>query len=446
MNKKNVLIVGGGISGVGAAKLAHKLNYNIFVTSTKKIDKKNRDVLLDLGVQIKEGLQTKKQLKQIDFIIKSPGVPQKIELLNDARKQNIPIISEIEFASYNTDSKIIAVTGTNGKTTTSSMLFHILSEAGFSVDLVGNIGKSFSESIVEKTVENYVVEVSSFQLEDIIQFKPDLSIVLNLTKDHLDRYDNNFQNYIDTKLRIQMNQSETDVFIYFSKDRNITDYLDNIKAQKHPFGDLKPVNTNYGAWIEKDKIIINTKKNNFNMTIHNLALQGTHNIYNSMAASIAATSLGIKDTVIKKSLANFKGVEHRLEFVAKVSGVNFINDSKATNCNAVYYALDSINAPIIWICGGVDKGNNYTPLKKFVADKVKSIIYLGNTPKKIESAFKSFVEDIIVVNTMKDAVRSSYLNADSGDTVLLSPACASFDLFSNYEERGNAFKSSVLEI
>ena len=446
MNKKNVLIVGGGISGVGAAKLAHKLNYNIFVTSTKKIDKKNRDVLLDLGVQIEEGLQTKKQLKQIDFIIKSPGVPQKIELLNDARKQNIPIISEIEFASYNTDSKIIAVTGTNGKTTTSSMLFHILSEAGFSVDLVGNIGKSFSESIVEKTVENYVVEVSSFQLEDIIQFKPDLSIVLNLTKDHLDRYDNNFQNYIDTKLRIQMNQSESDVFIYFSKDRNITDYLDNIKAQKHPFGDLKPVNTNYGAWIEKDKIIINTQKNNFNMTIHNLALQGTHNIYNSMAASIAATSLGIKDTVIKKSLANFKAVEHRLEFVAKVSGVNFINDSKATNCNAVYYALDSINAPIIWICGGIDKGNNYTPLKKFVADKVKSIIYLGNTPKKIESAFKSFVEDIIVVNTMKDAVRSSYLNADSGDTVLLSPACASFDLFSNYEERGNAFKSSVLEI
>ena len=446
MNKKNVLIVGGGISGVGAAKLAHKLNYNIFVTSTKKIDKKNRDVLLDLGVQIEEGLQTKKQLKEIDFIIKSPGVPQKIELLNDARKQNIPIISEIEFASYNTDSKIIAVTGTNGKTTTSSMLFHILSEAGFSVDLVGNIGKSFSESIVEKTVENYVVEVSSFQLEDIIQFKPDLSIVLNLTKDHLDRYDNNFQNYIDTKLRIQMNQSETDVFIYFSKDRNIIDYLDNIKAQKHSFGDLKPVNTNYGAWIEKDTIIINTKKNNFNMTIHNLALQGTHNIYNSMAASIAATSLGIKDTVIKKSLANFKGVEHRLEFVAKVSGVNFINDSKATNCNAVYYALDSINAPIIWICGGVDKGNNYTPLKKFVADKVKSIIYLGNNPKKIESAFKSFVEDIIVVNTMKDAVRSSYLNADSGDTVLLSPACASFDLFSNYEERGNAFKSSVLEI
>ena len=446
MNKKNVLIVGGGISGVGAAKLANKLNYNIFITSTKKIDKKNRDVLLDLGVQIEEGLQTKKQLKQIDFIIKSPGVPQKIELLNDARKQNIPIISEIEFASYNTDSKIIAVTGTNGKTTTSSMLFHILSEAGFSVDLVGNIGKSFSESIVEKTVENYVVEVSSFQLEDIIQFKPDLSIVLNLTKDHLDRYDNNFQNYIDTKLRIQMNQSESDVFIYFSKDRNITDYLDNIKAQKHPFGDLKPVNTNYGAWIEKDKIIINTQKNNFNMTIHNLALQGTHNIYNSMAASIAATSLGIKDTVIKKSLANFKAVEHRLEFVAKVSGVNFINDSKATNCNAVYYALDSINAPIIWICGGIDKGNNYTPLKKFVADKVKSIIYLGNTPKKIESAFKSFVEDIIVVNTMKDAVRSSYLNADSGDTVLLSPACASFDLFSNYEERGNAFKSSVLEI
>jgi len=446
MNQKNILIVGGGISGVGAAKLANKLNYNIFVTSTKKIDKKHRDVLLALGVQIEEGVQSKEQLKGIDFIIKSPGVPQKIELLNNARKQNIPIISEIEFAYSHTESKIIAVTGTNGKTTTSSMLFYILSEAGFSVALVGNIGKSFSDIIVENPVENYVVEVSSFQLEDIVQFKPDISIVLNLTKDHLDRYDNNFQEYIDTKLKIKMNQSESDVFIYFSNDTHITPYLEKLKPQKYPFGDLKPVYTNYGAWIEKDKIIINTKKNNFNMTIHNLALQGTHNIYNSMAASIAATSLGIKDSVIKKALVNFKGVEHRLEFVAKVSGVNFINDSKATNCNAVYYALDSINSPIIWICGGVDKGNNYTPLKKFVEDKVKSIVYLGNNPKKIETSFKSSVQDIIVVNTMKDAVRSAYLNADAGDTVLLSPACASFDLFANYEERGHVFKSAVLEI
>lgn len=445
MNTKNVLIVGGGISGVGAAKLAKKLNYNICVTSTKKIDKKHRNVLIELGAQIEEGVQKIEQLKQIDLIIKSPGVPQNIDLLNNARKQDIPIISEMEFAYSHTDSKIIAVTGTNGKTTTSSMLFHILSEAGFSVALVGNIGKSFSESIVENIVDYYVVEVSSFQLEDIIQFKPDISIILNLTKDHLDRYDN-FQDYIDTKLKIQMNQSDSDLFIYFSKDKNIRPYLEKIKSQQYSFGDSKPVDTNYGAWIEKDKIIINTKKNNFNMTIHNLALQGTHNIYNSMAASIAATSLGIKDHVIKKSLANFKGVEHRLEFVAKVSGVNFINDSKATNCNAVYYALDSVHSPIIWICGGIDKGNNYTPLKKFVEDKVKSIVYLGNNPKKIESAFQSSVQDIVVVNTMKDAVRASYLHADAGDTVLLSPACASFDLFASYEERGHAFKSSVLEI
>ena len=446
MNQKNILIVGGGISGVGAAKLANKLNYNILVTSTQKIDKKHRDVLLALGVRIEEGVQSKEQLKGIDFIIKSPGVPQKIELLKNARKQNIPIISEIEFAYSHTDSKIIAVTGTNGKTTTSSMLLHILSEAGLSVSLVGNIGKSFSESIVENPVENYIVEVSSFQLEDIIQFKPDISVVLNVTKDHLDRYDNNFQQYIDTKLKIQKNQSASDVFIYFSEDKSITTYLKTIKSQKYPFGDLKPVDTNYGAWIEKDKIIINTQKKKFNMTIHNLALQGTHNIYNSMAASIAATSLGIRDSMIKKSLANFKGVEHRLEFVAKVSGVNFINDSKATNCNAVYYALDSVHAPIIWICGGVDKGNNYTTLKKFVDEKVKSIIYLGNTPQKIKAAFKSSVEDIIVVNSMQDAVRASYLNADAGDTVLLSPACASFDLFTSYEERGNMFKSLVLEI
>jgi len=446
MNKKNVLIVGGGISGVGAAKLAHKLDYNIFITSTNKIDQNHRVILLDLGVQIEEGVNTSEQLKQIDLIIKSPGVPQKIELLNNARQQNIPIISEIEFASLYTNSKIIAVTGTNGKTTTSSMIFHILSEAGVSVDLVGNIGRSFSQSVVENPVDNYVVEVSSFQLEDIIQFKPDVSIILNLNKDHLNRYDNNFQKYIDTKLKIQMNQSESDVFIYFSKDKNITDYLENIKPQKYPFADLKPLHTRYGGWIEKDKIIINTTKKKFNMTIHNLALQGTHNIYNSMAASIAATSIGIKDSVIKKALANFKGVEHRLEFVAKVSGVNFINDSKATNCNAVYYALDSINTPIIWICGGVDKGNNYAPLKRFVAEKVKSIVYLGGTPKKIESAFKSTVQDFTVVNTMKEAVRYAHINANVGDTVLLSPACASFDLFANYEERGHAFKSSVLEI
>jgi UDP-N-acetylmuramoylalanine--D-glutamate ligase len=283
-------------------------------------------------------------------------------------------------------------------------------------------------------------------LEDVIKFKPSISILLNIDKDHLDRYDNNFQKYIDTKYKIQMNQSDEDTFIYCSDDKNIIDNLENIKPQKYPFGNLKLSHTNYGGWFAKNQIIINTTKNNFTMTIHNLALQGTHNIYNSMAASIAASSMGIKNSIIKKSLLNFKGLEHRLEFVSKISGVTFINDSKATNCNSVYYALDSISSPIIWICGGVDKGNNYNPLKDLVKNKVKSIVYLGSKPKKIKTNFKSCVKDFIEVNTMQEAVRHSYANAEAGDTVLLSPSCASFDLFKNYEERGNRFKACVLEI
>ena len=442
----NILIIGSGVSGVGAAKLSKHTKHNVRVTSTQKIKEVNKNFFYSLGIDFEEGQNSISNLTWSNLIIKSPGVPPRIPLLTEARAQGIPIISEIEFASRFTKSNIIAITGTNGKTTTSKLLWYILSKSGLNVDLVGNIGRSFSESIVEKKFDNYVIELSSFQLEDTVEFRPNIAILLNIQEDHLNRYNNNFEEYIRIKMKIQMNQNSQDQFIYFANDSHINNHLQNVIANKYPFGDSKSHSNSYGAWLQKNKIIINTIKNNFTMTIHNLALQGTHNYYNSMAASIAASSMGIKNEIIKKCLSDFKGVEHRLEFVLKIAGVSFINDSKATNCNSVYYALDSINSPIIWICGGVDKGNKYSALKKLVKDKVKSIIYLGTNSRKIKNTFKQDVDDIVVINTMDEAVNHSYKIADVGDTILLSPACASFDLFKNYEERGRAFKSCVLAI
>ena len=442
----NILIIGSGVSGVGAAKLSKHTKHNVRVTSTQKIKEVNKNFFYSLGIDFEEGQNSISNLTWSNLIIKSPGVPPRIPLLTEARAQGIPIISEIEFASRFTKSNIIAITGTNGKTTTSKLLWYILSKSGLNVDLVGNIGRSFSESIVEKKFDNYVIELSSFQLEDTVEFRPNIAILLNIQEDHLNRYNNNFEEYIRIKMKIQMNQNSQDQFIYFANDSHINNHLQNVIANKYPFGDSKSHSNSYGAWLQKNKIIINTIKNNFTMTIHNLALQGTHNYYNSMAASIAASSMGIKNEIIKKCLSDFKGVEHRLEFVSKIAGVSFINDSKATNCNSVYYALDSINSPIIWICGGVDKGNKYSALKKLVKDKVKSIIYLGTNSRKIKNTFKQDVDDIVVINTMDEAVNHSYKIADVGDTILLSPACASFDLFKNYEERGRAFKSCVLAI
>ncbi|MAQ47851.1 MAG: UDP-N-acetylmuramoyl-L-alanine--D-glutamate ligase [Flavobacteriales bacterium] len=446
MRREKVIIVGGGISGLGAAKLAVHQGYNTFVSNNTYLDQEIRNSLLDLGVILEEGSHNISMLDNTTLIVKSPGVPTDIPFLIEAKKRSIHIISEIEFAYMFTQSHIIAITGTNGKTTTATLLSHILKSAGFNVCLAGNMGKSFSECVLENHYSHYVLELSSFQLDDIKTFKPDIAILLNINRDHLDRYDHDIHKYINSKLKIQMNQTEEDKFIYFSQDSHIDPHLLTIKAEKYSFGKTNILATKQGAWIQDNKIIINTIKNNFTMTIHNLALQGTHNIYNSMAASIAASTLGIKNEMIKKSLSDFQGVEHRLEFVGKVSGVKYINDSKATNCNAVYYALDSIASPIIWICGGVDKGNNYDVLKDLVSNKVKSIICLGNNTASIESSFKSIVSNIFTVNTMQEAVRCSHSNADVGDTVLLSPACASFDLFKNYEERGHVFKSCVLEI
>lgn len=444
MVRYNVLIIGAGISGIGAAKLAKHMNYNVRLSSKGRILKSNKKLLNDLGILFEEGQHTNSNLNWANLIIKSPGVSPKIPLLKEAQLIKIPIISEIEFAYRHTKSNIIAITGTNGKTTTAMLLFHILCKAGLKVALAGNIGNSFSESIIKKA-DYYVLELSSFQLENIVQFKPNISVILNIEKDHLDRYDNNFQHYIKTKMKIQMNQDTHDSFIYFKNDSNIQPYLNKIKANKYAFSNLKK-DLHYGGWLEKDQIIINTIKNKFTMTIHDLALQGTHNLYNSMAAGIAASAMGIKNEIIKKSLSDFKGIEHRLEFVAKIAGVNFINDSKATNCNSVYYALESTSSPIIWICGGVDKGNDYSILKKLVSDKVKAVVVLGNNVNKIENNFNKYVDTIIKTKSMEIAVKNSFDIADAGDTVLLSPACSSFDLFANYEDRGRSFKTCVLSI
>ena len=446
MKKGNILIIGCGISGLGAAKLAKHLNYEVMVSSKDFIPQANKKILKNIGVKFEEGVHSISHLQWADLIVKSPGVPANIPILELAKSESISIISEIEFASRNTDAHIIAITGTNGKTTTTQMLWNILNNAGLNVGLAGNIGISFSETIVEHKFDHYVLEISSFQLEDIIDFKPNISILLNIEKDHMDRYHHDFDDYIKTKMKIQMNQDSDDSFIYFSHDKQITNNLKTVSAIKYPFGDCCLTENQYGGYIIKDTITINTIKNNFTMTIHNLALQGTHNLYNSMAASIAASTMGIKNEIIKQSLSDFKGIEHRLEFVGKVAGVNFINDSKATNCNSVYYALESTNNPIIWICGGIDKGNDYSILTDLVDKKVKAIIFLGKNSNKIISQFNNSVETIIETVNMENAVKSAFRLADAGDTVLLSPACSSFDLFKNYEDRGRSFKNCVLSI
>ncbi len=446
MKSDNILIIGSGVSGLGAAQLARKLNYNVRVTSKDAIGECEKNIFSDLSIEFEEYMHSKSNIHWADLIVKSPGIASDTTFLKQVKKEGVLIISEIEFAYRNTDANIIAITGTNGKTTTSTLLWHILNNAGLNVGLVGNIGYSFSESVMNDKYDYYVLEVSSFQLEDIYDFKPNVSIILNIAEDHLDRYNQKIDDYISAKMKITMNQDSVDSFIYFSDDNNINNKLSSIKSKKYPFSCDKKNHNQLGAWINNNQIIIKTIKNHFTMTIHNLALQGTHNIYNSMAASIAASAIGIKDEIIKKSLYDFRGIEHRLEFVSRVAGVSFINDSKATNCNAVYYALETATSPIIWICGGVDKGNDYSILKDLVQRKVKAIIIIGKNGKKISNSFQKDVDTIVEVNNMEKAVKTSFEVADAADTVLLSPACSSFDLFKNYEERGRAFKNAVLSI
>ena len=440
---KNILIVGSGRSGMGACKLALSKNFNVKITDFKKIDFQVKRKLLSSLVSFEEGGHSNSNLDWADEIIISPGVSDKIEFIQLAKKRSIPIFSEIEFAFRFTKKPIIAVTGTNGKTTTSSLIHHILKNANLNSRLCGNIGVSFSEVLVSDPGDIYVLEVSSFQLEHILKFKPKISIVLNLSPDHLDRYENKKENYFDTKMLIKLNQDESDSFIYLHEDQNIKSRLnDKEKPKIFPFRYNKE-NKNISAWIDNNKLIIKNNKNFFTMLLHEMALQGKHNVYNSMAAGIASKILGVSDDILRLALTNFKGVEHRLEKVLKLDGRTFINDSKATNCNAVYFALESVKTPIVWICGGVDKGNNYKQLDELVKQKVHTIIVIGKASKKIENHFKEIVPNIIKTVNMQSAVTQSYRSAKSGHSILLSPACSSFDLFQNYEERGRVFKECV---
>ena len=436
---KNVTILGGGESGIGAAVLALKNNYNVFVSDNNFIKKERKKILNKHKIIYEEGGHSTGKILSSNLIIKSPGIPNGIDLIKKINQKKIELISEIEFASRFSKAKIIAVTGTNGKTTTSLLTYHILKEAGYDVVLAGNIGKSFAYEISKRDYDYVVLEISSFQLDNIISFKPQISILLNISPDHLDRYNGELDAYIASKLRITSNQRSNDVLIYNHDDESFKKI--NTQAKKIPISLKEKIKGN-GGYYQKNKININL--NNRTMTIEKLALKGTHNIFNSMAAAMAARVFEISDDIIRQSLIDFENIEHRLEYVITVHGIDFINDSKATNVNSAWYAIESMNKPFVWILGGVDKGNDYTELIKVAQEKkVKAIICLGKKNKKIKDSFKNVVDIIEDANDMNEAVNKSYNIADSGDVVLLSPACASFDLYENYEHRGSEFKKMV---
>lgn len=442
MNKR-IVILGGGESGTGAAILAKKHGYDVFVSDHGEIKTKYKELLNSRDIKWEENKHTEDLILNASEVIKSPGIPEKTTIVKNIRGHKIPVISEIEFAGRYTDAIKICITGSNGKTTTTLLTYHILKKAGLHVGLAGNVGNSFALQVAENNFDYYVIELSSFQLDDMYRFQADMAILLNITPDHLDRYDYKFQNYIDSKFRITQNQKEKDNFIYCSDDDVIINELEkhDILAHKYPFSFGRE--TEKGAFIKNNNLIVKTLNSEFSMTIQELALQGRHNIYNSMAAAITGRILNIRKDVIRESLMDFQGVEHRLEQVVMVHGVEFINDSKATNVNSTWYALESMKKPVIWIVGGQDKGNDYNMLMDLVSNKVKAIICLGVDNSKIIQAFGSLDKKIIETRSMKEAVLNCYRIAKKNDVVLLSPANASFDLFDNYEDRGRQFKQCV---
>lgn len=443
MKEQKIVILGAGESGVGAALLAKKKDYNVFVSDAGSIQQKYKDVLLNHEIVFEEGKHTAKKISSAEVMIKSPGIPDTLPLVEGFKKSGKNVISEIEFAAQFTNAKIICITGSNGKTTTTLWTYHILKNAGLNVGLGGNVGKSFAWQVAENDYDYFVLEISSFQLDGMYNFKADIAILTNITPDHLDRYDNDFHKYVNSKFRILQNQTDTDVFIFCIDDDVIVKAINKRKILStiYPFSIKNEVAE--GAFLRNNELTINIKGKTFTMNINELALQGKHNIYNSMAASVAARILDISKDSLKKSLTDFQNVEHRLEYVTNVHGIEFINDSKATNVNATWYALESMQKPVIWIVGGKDKGNDYKLLKEIASKKVKAIVCLGADNSPIHNAFKDMVEVIVNTNKMEDAVKSSYYLGHPGDVVLLSPACASFDLFENYIDRGNQFKDRV---
>lgn len=439
---KRIVILGAGESGAGAAVLAKKKGFDVFVSDMSKINDKYKKMLDDHNIEWEEGHHTEEKILNASEIVKSPGIPKEAPMIKKVMEKGIHIISEIEFASRYTNSKMVCITGSNGKTTTTSLIYHIFKEAGYDAGLAGNIGKSLALQVAEDPHEYYIIELSSFQLDNMYDFHANIAILLNITPDHLDRYDFCMQNYVDAKMRIIQNQTEKDSFIYWNDDPIIKKELEkyDIKAIVFPFSELKE-NGSIG-YIEEGKYIIE-KPTPFNMEQEELSLSGKHNIYNSLAAGIATNIAGIKKEVIRKSLSDFPGVEHRLEKVTKVGGVQYINDSKATNVDACWYALESMKTPTILIVGGKDKGNDYDAIKPLVKEKCVGLVYLGADNKKLHDNFDNMGIPVRDTHSMKECVQACYEMAKPGDTVLLSPCCASFDLFKNMEDRGAQFKTLV---
>ncbi|MCF8276341.1 MAG: UDP-N-acetylmuramoyl-L-alanine--D-glutamate ligase [Flavobacteriales bacterium] len=438
---ERLVILGGGESGAGAAYLGQKKGYEVFLSDKGKLKEKYAENLRSWNIDFEEGVHTEEKILNADLVIKSPGIPETAPLVQALRAKGVQVVSEIEFGMKYTNAKTIGITGTNGKTTTTLLTHHMLAKAGLNVGLAGNVGKSLAWQVADTEFDYIVLELSSFQLDDMFDSRINLAVLMNITPDHLDRY-RTMEAYIASKMRITQNQTEEDAFIYCADDANILAALnDSQKAKRFPFTLNGTVAE--GAFIDQNNLNINLNNSNLTMSIHELALQGKHNSYNSMAAGIVGRLLELRKETVRESLSDFSAVEHRLEPVGKVQGIEFINDSKATNINSTWYALECMNQPVIWIVGGVDKGNDYSMVAELVKDKVKAIICLGTDNEKIHKAFEGIIETIVDTQSAQEAVKASYYLGKKGDAVLLSPACASFDLFENYEDRGRQFKAAV---
>ncbi|WP_353122933.1 UDP-N-acetylmuramoyl-L-alanine--D-glutamate ligase [Dysgonomonas capnocytophagoides] len=443
---KRIVILGGGESGAGSAILAQAKGFDVFLSDNGSLQEKYKEELSGKNISFEEKGHTESLILSADEIIKSPGIPEDAPLIVAARSKNIPVISEIEFAGRYTSAKKICITGSNGKTTTTSLIYHILQSAGLNVGLGGNIGRSFARQVAENNFDYYVLELSSFQLDDMYDFKADIAILLNITPDHLDRYDHKMQNYVDAKMRIIRNQTKADAFIYWAEDPIVTVEVEKLHPQATIYTFAESEKGGVSAYSDDKKIFIHTPKSVFEMEQDLLALTGTHNLYNSLASGITAKLLDITDDKLRQSLSDFKGVEHRLEKVADVKGIHFINDSKATNVNSCWYALKSMKSKVVLILGGKDKGNDYTEIEELVKSKVHALVFLGVDNSKLHKFFDGKVDRIEDAGSMEEAVTKAYQLADAGDAVLLSPCCASFDLFKSYEDRGDQFKYWVRKL
>jgi len=443
---KHIVILGAGESGVGAALLAQKQGYNVFVSDKSPIADKYKKILSNNNIEFEEGTHTEEKILQASEIIKSPGIPDKVDIIKKAKAKGISIVSEIEFASRFTNAKFIVITGTNGKTTTTLLTYHILKNAGFNVGLAGNVGESLAKQVAQNNHTCYVLELSSFQLDGMFSFKADVAILLNITPDHMDRYENNFQNYVDSKFRIIQNMRESDEFIYFIDDQVINNQLHEKQIAPSQLPVSLKGSVEEGAYLDGDQLIFNNILSTFSIQYSKFPLKGKHNMVNTMAAVLAASTFGVGQEKIEEGLMSFKNAPHRLEFVAEIKGVKFINDSKATNIDSVTYAIDSYEEPLIWIAGGKDKGNDYSTLDHLIKEHVKALVCLGADNTKLINFYKEKLDTVIDTHDVNDAVLQSFNLGKPGDVVLLSPACASFDLFKNYEDRGEKFKAAVLEL